>query len=84
MTREIAIRVLSVLALLLLAGCVSPEQLRAEDEAACTGYGFRPGTTDFATCLQNESLARQTYWSTLNGYDFSGFYGPFGPWGLGY
>jgi hypothetical protein len=47
------------LALASLAGCVSPEQLRQEDEAACASFGFQPGTNDFAACLQRESLARR-------------------------
>ena len=47
---------------LTLASCVSPEELRREDEAACGGYGFQPGTDAFASCLQQESLARR-YWA---------------------
>ena len=35
-----------------------PEELRREDEATCSGYGFHPGTDAFATCPQQESLAR--------------------------
>jgi hypothetical protein len=42
-----------------LAGCASPEELRAADEAACSSYGFQPNTSDFSACLQHESLARQ-------------------------
>jgi hypothetical protein len=45
---------------LTLASCVSPEELRREDEATCTGYGFHPGTDAFASCLQKESLAGVT------------------------
>ena len=37
---------------LALASCVSPEELRREDEATCAGYGFHPGTDAFASCLQ--------------------------------
>ena len=37
-----------------------PEELRREDEATCTGYGFHPGTDAFASCLQRESLAGVT------------------------
>jgi hypothetical protein len=44
---------------LILTGCVSSEELRREDEATCSGYGFHPGTDAFATCLQRESLARR-------------------------
>ena len=51
-----------VLALTLsLASCVSPEELRRQDEARCSGYGFHPGSDAFAGCLQKESLARR-YW----------------------
>jgi hypothetical protein len=46
------------LALVGLCSCASPQELRAQDEAACTGYGFQPGTLQFAECLQRESLAR--------------------------
>ena len=45
--------------LLALAGCATPEQLRQRDEAACASYGFQRGTTEFAACLQRESLARR-------------------------
>lgn len=57
---------------LALAGsCVSPEELRREDEARCAGYGFQTGTPEFANCLQRENLARlyaasppAPYWDT--------------------
>ncbi len=81
MTRKIAVLLLSLAAPLALAGCVSPEELRAQDEAACSGYGFQFGTPAFATCLQNESLSRQAYWAAMDSYDL---YGPFGPYGVGY
>jgi hypothetical protein len=42
-----------------LGACVSAEQIRAEDEATCAGYGFQRGTPEFANCLQQESLARR-------------------------
>jgi hypothetical protein len=62
-----------VLALALaLNSCVSPEELRREDEATCTGYGFHRGTDSFASCLQKESLARR-YWEASPPY-----------WGWGY
>jgi hypothetical protein len=51
--------VLLLCALPLTESCVSPEELRNEDEAACAGYGFHVGTDAFATCLQRESLARR-------------------------
>jgi len=51
--------VLAICALALTASCVSPEELRRQDEAVCTGYGFKPRTNDFANCLQRENLARR-------------------------
>jgi hypothetical protein len=76
---------LCVLALA-LASCVSPEELRREDEAACAGYGFHAGTDAFASCLQRESLARRAltsyppppYWGYW-GY-WGGPWGPYWPW----
>jgi len=51
--------VLAICAFAFAACCVSPEELRREDEAACTGYGFKAGTNEFGNCLQRESLARR-------------------------
>jgi hypothetical protein len=56
--RSSAAAALIGLALVGLCSCASPEELRAQDEAACTGYGFQPRTPQFAECLQRESLAR--------------------------
>ena len=56
-----------------LAACVSPEELRSRDEAACQGYGFQQGTTDFANCMQRESLMRRYNAYGPDGY---GWYGP--------
>jgi len=66
---------------LALAGCVTPEELRAADEAACRSYGFQPSTPDFAACLQRESLARR--YETPPGWYGPGWYGP-GPYGPGW
>jgi hypothetical protein len=68
---------------LTLASCVSPEELRREDEATCSGYGFHPGTDPFASCLRKESLARR-YWATPPpywgwGYWSGGGWGPYWP-----
>jgi hypothetical protein len=59
MPRRILAFVLAICALGLAASCVPLEELRREDEAACTVYGFKPGTNYFANCLQRESLARR-------------------------
>jgi len=57
-----------VASLLALTGCVTQEQLRQRDEAECASYGFQRGTTEFATCLQRESLARR--------YSYNSWYWP--------
>jgi hypothetical protein len=59
-----------------LAACVSAEQIRAEDEATCAGYGFQRGTPEFASCLQQESLARR-YSPALYGPPYLGPERPF-------
>jgi hypothetical protein len=65
MPNRIAFALAALLVLAGLAGCTTPEELRQYDAAQCRGYGFTPGTTDFAACLQRESLARRyapPYW----------------------
>ncbi len=58
-------RVSRILALISLAVAVSacqsvtPEQQRAADDAKCSGYGFKIGTTPFANCLMNLELDRR-------------------------
>jgi hypothetical protein len=59
----------------MLTGCVSPEELRAQDEADCRSFGFQSGTTDFANCLQRESLWRR-YSVPQPGWWGPGWYGP--------
>jgi hypothetical protein len=69
---------ISVASLIVLAGCVSAEELQAQDAATCASYGFRQGTPEFSSCLQRENLARQNYWSN------QGLYGPgYYPYGYG-
>src|SRR5215471_11056930 len=58
MRRNILTLAFAGCALALAGSCVSPEELRREDEARCAGYGFQTGTSDFANCLQRENLAR--------------------------
>lgn len=42
-------------------GCrtLTPEEVRAADEAQCSDYGFRRGTDAYAACLQRIDLSRQ-------------------------
>jgi hypothetical protein len=58
MAKRIA-TVLTCTLVLWLAGCVSEAEMRRWDEAQCVSYGFKPGTTEFAGCLQREVLARR-------------------------
>lgn len=34
-----------------LIGCVSPREMYARHERACSTYGFQPGTEGYANCL---------------------------------
>ncbi len=74
MVNGIGLGILGGAALVALTACVTPEELRMQDEATCRGYGFTPASKDFANCLQQESLARR-YWSGSYG---SGWSGPVG------
>jgi hypothetical protein len=59
MARRATVTLVASVALLGVAACASPEELRAQDQAACASYGFKLGTPDFSGCLQRESLARR-------------------------
>lgn len=59
MRRPSPTTIVAALAVVSLFGCVSPEEMRRQDEAQCASYGFAPGTPDFALCLQREALARR-------------------------
>ena len=59
MARRVELVLASSLVLLAVTACTSPEELRRQDEAACASYGFKPGTPEFATCLQRENIARR-------------------------
>ena len=43
----------------ILAGCVTPEQQRAADEAKCRSYGFKTRNDAFAACMQRIDLDRR-------------------------
>src|SRR5215471_5530485 len=60
---------------LALTSCVTPEELRREDEATCVGYGFRPDTDAFAACLQRDSLARRLAISFAPPAPYWGYWG---------
>lgn len=76
MARKAILALAAGAALLGIAACASPEELRQHDEAACTSYGFQPGTPDFSACLQREALAR-SYGETPGvslGFGFGAFH----------
>jgi hypothetical protein len=76
---RVAAAILSTGIIMALAGCVSPAELRREDQAACSSFGFTPGTTAFAACLQRESLARRYAWSAAAPWPYGpgpGWYPP--------
>ncbi|MBE1162580.1 hypothetical protein [Dyella acidiphila] len=43
------------------AGCetVSPQQQHAADQAKCAGYGYQPGTDQFAHCMMKVDTRRE-------------------------
>lgn len=50
-----------VVMVVILAGCAaSPAELAAEDDAACTGYGFTRQTADYAACRMHVAQARES------------------------
>jgi hypothetical protein len=80
MAGKLAAALLTGITALGLLGCASPEELRAEDQAACTGYGFPRGTVDFANCMQRESLARRYGpWLGPPSFDFGWYDGHMSP-----
>jgi hypothetical protein len=55
--------VIAILLTASLAGCVlydirRIESQRSEDEEACASSGYKPGTNQFAKCMQDHDLAR--------------------------
>ncbi len=52
------VAVLLLLVTVSLAGCVSEEELVAQDIVRCKSFGFQPGTRDFANCRMQLYTAR--------------------------
>ena len=50
--------VLLVLLVLPLLGCGLDKMEAKQDHKTCQKYGFEPGTTAFAQCMQKESIHR--------------------------
>jgi hypothetical protein len=64
-----------------LAGCVSPAERFARDQATCTHYGFEAGSGDFATCLmivdqerKNRQAAEAAAWDAQAQANFQSQY----------
>ena len=51
--------------LLLLALCTACASWQIRADAACTGYGFMPGTVDYASCMERAATAEQQFWQGL-------------------
>ena len=45
--------------LVTVSGCMSTEELRKQDAAKCSGYGFRAGTPQFAQCMMQADRQRE-------------------------
>ena len=78
---------ISLACLLVLAGCVSPEQRAAEiaaqqkaDYAECTRLGFKPNTEAFANCLLKLQEIRAQQENT-DAIEHANTPRPWGPWG---
>lgn len=62
---------LSVLLAGLLSACAVPrEALLARDRQDCAGFGFQPGTRDYAECLLRLDAARQSAYGHGHGHHF--------------
>ena len=46
-------------AIVLLAGCATPEEIKAADRAKCAGYGFSAGSDGFANCMMKAETNRE-------------------------
>jgi len=68
MLRRFLATILFGMLLVGLSACMSPDEARRQDEAACRSYGFQAGTTDFAACLQREALARRYGYTPTFGF----------------
>jgi len=39
----------------MLSGCLSPQEIRQQQAQTCAGYGFKPGTSQFAQCMMAQA-----------------------------
>jgi hypothetical protein len=65
-----AIRAAFALAAVTLAGCVTPEELAARDDATCQSYGAAPGSSSYTDCrirvAEQRQQAVQAYLAQIN------------------
>jgi hypothetical protein len=66
-------RTVLLLAAVALTGCATAEDIRKSDEAKCTSYGFRRDTPEFASCVQQENIARRYGYRYGYGYGYYGY-----------
>lgn len=53
--------VAGALMVVLVGGCVTEADRRAEDVAACQAIGFQAGTTEMRDCLLRLTVARRSH-----------------------
>jgi hypothetical protein len=53
---KIIIKVSTILSLLVVVtGCLNPQQIRQQQVETCLGYGFRAGTNQFNQCMTRQA-----------------------------
>lgn len=58
-TRHLYLFIAGMLSVALLSGCESRADVRAQDRQQCREYGYKPGHTAFARCMQSLDERRQ-------------------------
>ena len=58
------LRMIGLIGLLFLAGCASPAELAAADDAKCRSYGSQPGEPAYTQCRAQLDSARTIATST--------------------
>lgn len=51
--------IIALVPVLVLVGCMTQEEAQNRNSASCVDYGFKPGTTEFAQCMQNEAMLQE-------------------------
>jgi len=46
-------------AIILVSGCKTAAERHADDSSKCSSFGFKPGSTEFATCMMQQDTTRK-------------------------